>query len=172
MAQRKQTWLVSMRMWVRSLASFSRLRIWCCVAVSCGVGRRCGLGPVLLWLWRRPAAAAPIQRLAQELPYAAGATIKRKEKRTPTAAAQVPVEVQFWPQPAQWIKGSGVALSCGVGHRRGSDPVLLWLWCRPAAVALILPLAWKFPYAVGMDLPKKGQKNLIYILSILSKWLY
>ena len=32
---------------------------------------------------------------------------------------------------------SGVAVSCGVGCRHGSDPVLLWLWCRPAAVALI-----------------------------------
>ena len=27
-------------------------------------------------------------------------------------------------------------------HRCGSDPVLLWLWPRPAAAALILPLAW------------------------------
>ena len=29
-----------------------------------------------------------------------------------------------------WIPGfaqSGVAVSCGVGHRRSSDPVLLWL---------------------------------------------
>ena len=24
------------------------------------------------------------------------------------------------------------AASCGVGHRGSSDPVLLWLWCRPA----------------------------------------
>ena len=23
------------------------------------------------------------------------------------------------------------ATSCGVGHRYGSDPALLWLWCRP-----------------------------------------
>ena len=37
----------------------------------------------------------------------------------------------------QWDKGSGVALSCGVGRRRGSDPELLWQWCRSAAVALI-----------------------------------
>ena len=28
-------------------------------------------------------------------------------------------------------------MSCGVGHRRGSDPALLWLWCRPVATALI-----------------------------------
>ena len=30
-----------------------------------------------------------------------------------------------------------VAMSCGVGHRHGSDLALLQLWCRPAAVALI-----------------------------------
>ena len=34
-------------------------------------------------------------------------------------------------------------MSCGVGHRRGSDLVLLWLWHRPAAAALIRPLAWE-----------------------------
>ena len=28
-------------------------------------------------------------------------------------------------------------MSCGVGRRHGSDPTLLWLWHRPAAVALI-----------------------------------
>ena len=33
-------------------------------------------------------------------------------------------------------KGSGIAMSCGVGvgHRCGSDPVLLWLWHRLVAV--------------------------------------
>ena len=31
----------------------------------------------------------------------------------------------------------GVAVSCGVGRRHGLDPTLLWLWCRPAATALI-----------------------------------
>ena len=46
-------------------------------------------------------------------------------------------------------RGSGVTVSCGIGHRRGSDPVLLWLWCRPAAVTLIKPLAWEPPYATG-----------------------
>ena len=29
---------------------------------------------------------------------------------------------------AQWVKGSGVAVSCSVGYRCGSYPVLLWLW--------------------------------------------
>ena len=29
------------------------------VAVSCGVGRRSGSDPPMLWLWGRPAATAP-----------------------------------------------------------------------------------------------------------------
>ena len=44
---------------------------------------------------------------------------------------------------------SGVAMSCGVGRRRGSDPTLLWLWRGPVATAPIRPLAWEPPYAVG-----------------------
>ena len=48
-------------------------------------------------------------------------------------------------------------MSCCVGCRCGSDPVLLWLWCRPTAVALIRPLAWEPPYAVGTTL--KSKKN-------------
>ena len=35
------------------------------------------------------------------------------------------------PALAQWVKRSGVAMSCDLGCRRGSDPVLLWLWRRP-----------------------------------------
>ena len=30
------------------------------------------------------------------------------------------------------------------------DLVLLWLWCGPAATALIKPLAWEPPYAMGV----------------------
>ena len=37
----------------------------------------------------------------------------------------------------------------------GSDPALLWLWCRPAAVAPIRPLAWEPPYAAGAALKSK-----------------
>ena len=43
-------------------------------------------------------------------------------------------------------------MSCGVGHRCGLDPMLLWLWHRPAAVDLIQPLAWEPPYAEGAAL--------------------
>ena len=45
------------------------------------------------------------------------------------------------PGLAQWVKGSGVAMSRGVGHRCGLDLELLWLWCGPAAAVPIRPLA-------------------------------
>ena len=34
------------------------------------------------------------------------------------------------------------------------DPTLLWLWRRPAAVALSQPLAWERQYAAGAALKK------------------
>ena len=33
-----------------------------------------------------------------------------------------------------------------------SNLAWLWLWHRPAAAALIHPLAWELPYAVGVAL--------------------
>jgi len=50
-------------------------------------------------------------------------------------------------------------MSCGVGHRRGSDPALLWLWRRPAAIAPIRPQAWEPPYATGAALEKTKKKK-------------
>ena len=52
-------------------------------------------------------------------------------------------------------------MSCGVGHRHGSDPTFLCLWCRLAAAAPIRPLAWELPYAAGAALKKreKGRKK-------------
>ena len=36
---------------------------------------------MLLWLWYRPAAAAPITPLSWELPYAVGAALKKKKAK-------------------------------------------------------------------------------------------
>ena len=44
--------------------------------MSCGVGS----DAALLWLWRRPAAVAPIQPLAWERPYAVGVALKGKNE--------------------------------------------------------------------------------------------
>ena len=45
-------------------------------------------------------------------------------------------------------------MSYRVGHGCGSDPTLLWLWHRLAAVAPIQPLTWEIPYATGVALKK------------------
>ena len=50
--------------------------------MGCGVGRSRSSDPGLLWLWCRPAAAAPIQPLAWELSYVAGAALKSKTNKT------------------------------------------------------------------------------------------
>ena len=63
-------------------------------------------------------------------------------------------------------QGSGTAVSYGAGCRRSSSLALLWLWCRPAAVAPVRPLAWEPPYAANAAL--KSQTNKKKILKILT----
>ena len=79
-AWRKQTWLGSMRMWVRSLTSLSGLKIQRCRELWCTLQMWCGSDLALLWPWCRPAAVALIRPLAWELPQAAGAALKSKTK--------------------------------------------------------------------------------------------
>ena len=55
---------------------------------------------------------------------------------------------------------SSIAVSYGVGHRCSWDPVLQWLWYRPAAITLIQPLACELPYAVGVVLKSKEKKKM------------
>ena len=50
-------------------------------------------------------------------------------------------------------------VSWGVGHRRGSDLLLPWLWCRPAAMAPIQPLVWELPYAAGVTVKRTTTKS-------------
>ena len=50
-------------------------------------------------------------------------------------------------------------MSCGVGCRISWDLALLWLWCRPEAIALIKPLAWKPPYAAGHKDKRQKKKK-------------
>ena len=47
-------------------------------------------------------------------------------------------------------------MSCGVDHRCGSDPMLLW-HRHAAAAPKFDPIAWELPYAKGAAL--KGQIN-------------
>ena len=51
------------------------------------------------------------------------------------------------PSLSQWVQGSSIAMSCGVGCKHSWDLALLWLWRRPMATAPIRPLAWEPPQA-------------------------
>ena len=63
-----------------------------------------------------------------------GSSYCGSEEPNPTSIHE---DAHSTPDPAQWVKRFGVAMSCGVGRRQGSDQ----LCCRLAAVALIWPLA-------------------------------
>ena len=49
-------------------------------------------------------------------------------------------------------------MNCGISHRCSSDLALLWLWQRPAAIAVIQPLAWEPPNAESVALKRQKQK--------------
>ena len=55
---------------------------------------------------------------------------------------------------AQWVRIRPLASFSGF-----KDPVLLWLWCWPAAAAPIGPLAWELPHAAGVSLKKQKKKE-------------
>ena len=63
------------------------------------------------------------------------------------------------PGLTKWVWKSGIAMSCGMGHKHSLDPELLWLWHSPAAVAPILSLAWELLYATGTAVKKQKNKN-------------
>ena len=54
-------------------------------------------------------------------------------------------------------QGSGNAVSCGVGRRRGSDPA--WLWYEPVAIAPIQLLPQERLYVAGAALKTKKKKK-------------
>ena len=60
------------------------------------------------------------------------------------------------PGLAQWVRDL-VLPWAPVGHRHGSDPTLLWLWCRLTTAALIWPLAQELPYAPSATLKRPGK---------------
>ena len=51
------------------------------IAVSCGVGRRWGMDPALLWLWCRPVATVLIRPLAWESPCATGVDLEKAKRK-------------------------------------------------------------------------------------------
>jgi len=82
-----------MRLQVRSLALLSGLRIQCCDELWCRC--RCSSDLVLLWLWDRPAATAPIRPLAWKSPYAAGEALEKTKKEK--EKKKISLGVSWWP---------------------------------------------------------------------------
>ena len=69
-----------------------------------------------------------------------------------------------------WVRSLALPIGLRIWHCRelwciecGWDPELSWLWCWPAAAALIRPLAWELPYATGAALRKKNFLNTCYM---------
>ena len=56
-------------------------------------------------------------------------------------------------------------MTCRGVCRCGSDLALLCLWHGAAATALIIPLAWEPPYAVGTALKKTKKKKDSMVLA-------
>ena len=77
-------------------------------AVSCGIGCRCGLDLMLLWLWRRPAVIALIRPLGWEPPYASDVAPKSKKRSDYSGLGRYRGSSSV-PSLAQWFKGSSIA---------------------------------------------------------------
>ena len=78
------------------------------VAVNCGVGFRHGSDLVLLWLWRRLAATAPIRSLAWETPHAAGIALRRQINKNAKTILGSQAVGWVWP-PRPWFADPGEA---------------------------------------------------------------
>ena len=65
------------------------------IAVSWGAVCRRGLDTVLLWLWCRPSATAPIQPLTWEPTYAMDAALKKDKKKKKKKASESCLQRHF-----------------------------------------------------------------------------
>ena len=115
-----------------------------------------GLGVLRPWSWN-PFSHELARSPAGPFMWAVAAALSRVK------AGGVPVEAQWLTNPSGGRFDSLAVLSgfriqrcreLWCRCRRGSDPALLWLWCRPGATAPIRPLAWVPPYAMSAALKR------------------
>ena len=80
-----------------------------------------------------------------------------RDQGVPIVAQQKPIRLgtmRSWVRTLASLSGLRIWLC-----RLGSHLVLLWLWRRLAAVALIRPLPWELPYAVSVALKRQTDKK-------------
>ena len=99
MAQRLMNLTKIMRMWVLSLASLSGLRIRRCCELWCKLQMQ--LGSRIAVVWHRLAAVVLIQPPAWELPYAAGAALKKQKEKKKEKKRKHYVSIK----PSIWLEG-------------------------------------------------------------------
>ena len=68
----------------------------------------------MLWLWRRPAATAPIQPLAWEHPYVAGAALKRQKTKNNNNNKKIKKDKN---KKIKWFLNPGLLIYMGVIER-------------------------------------------------------
>lgn len=61
--------------------------------------------------------------------------------------------------PPQWVKDRALPQAMVQVRGCSSDPVLLWLWHRPEAAALIQPVAWELLYATDAAIKRKRRRR-------------
>ena len=86
-AQGKWTWLVTMRLWVRSLASLSGLRTQCCHELWCSSQTQLRSGMAVAVTM---GAVAPFWPLAWEPPYVTGVPPQKKTSSGPSSTTALP----------------------------------------------------------------------------------
>ena len=92
--------------------------------------------------------------LSEANPLSKSGAFLKKLQKVPFVAQQERISLasmRTWVRSPASLSGWAVVSF----RRRGSDQALLWLWCRPVAIAPIGPLACKPPYAVGVALKRQ-----------------
>ena len=157
--------LVCTRTWFRSLALLSELRIQHCRELWSKLQTRFGFGVAMVWAGSYSSDSTPSVGTS----ISCGCSTKEKTVKEKTvkavrlkkdimgvsiAAQQLMTLTIIMRKQVRSLASLLVGWGSGVA-RHGSDPALLWLWHRPAAIAPTGPLAWEPPCAMSTALKKK-----------------
>ena len=135
-------WGYGFDLWPRSVGWGS------CFAASCVLGLGWGSDLALLWLWCRPAAAAPIRPLTWES-YPSGASLKRQKKKLSWEFPQWYSRLRIWHCyicGSDSIPGPETSIVHRCGWKKGKKKnlkikikiILLWTRSKPNTTVRIL----------------------------------